>query len=145
MDKMVRVILYSCTMFLLCMSCQSDSKASVSTAEQTAPVEAKFTKTIPPSDFLKVYKENPGAVMVDVRTPKEYVNGKIVPEAENVDYHADTFLEKILVYDRDTPIFVYCFSGGRSSKAVYKMKQLGFKQIYECEGGYQKWEREGKK
>jgi len=76
--------------------------------------------------------------------PKEFVGGKIVPEAENVDYHADTFLEKILMYDRDAPIFVYCFSGGRSSKAVYKMKQLGFKKIYECEGGYQKWERDGK-
>ena len=127
------------------MSCQSDNKAkSSTTADQTASYETEFTKTIPPKDFLKIYKENPGAVMVDVRTPKEFVGGKIVPEAENVDYHADTFLEKILMYDRDAPIFVYCFSGGRSSKAVYKMKQLGFKKIYECEGGYQKWERDGK-
>jgi len=142
---MVRVIIFSVTVFFICMGCQSDKTASASGTEQTSTSESEFTKTISPSEFLKIYNEHPGAVMVDVRTPKEYVSGKIVPEAENVDYHADTFLEKILMHDRDSPIFVYCFSGGRSSKAVYKMKQLGFKQIYECEGGYQKWDREVKK
>jgi rhodanese-related sulfurtransferase len=142
MDKMVRVILYSILVLLLSVSCQSDNKVKESNAVSNGAEQTKIVKVIPPSDFLKTYKNRPGAVMVDVRTPKEFVSGKIVPEAENVDYHADTFLEKILMYDRDTPIFVYCFSGGRSAKAVYKMKQLGFKDIYECEGGYQKWERE---
>ena len=142
---MVRVILYSFTILLLCMSCQSDNKATASNSGKASPNETEFIRMLSPTEFLQVYKENPGSVMVDVRTPKEYVGGKLVPEAENVDYHADTFLEKILMYDRDTPIFVYCFSGGRSAKAVYKMKQLGFKKIYECEGGYQKWDRENKK
>lgn len=141
---MVKVIFYSFTFFLLCMSCQSDNKVSNASqsGQQTASNETEFTKTIAPTEFLKEYGEHPGAVMIDVRTPKEYVAGKIVPEAENVDYHADTFLEKILSYDRNAPVFVYCFSGGRSAKAAYKMRQLGFKQIYECEGGYQKWEKD---
>lgn len=141
MDKMVRVFLYLSAFLLLASSCSSDGNKS----SQTAETEYEYTRTIPPADFLKAYHAQPGAVMIDVRTPKEYVDGKIVPEAVNVDYHGDDFLEKILMHDKNDPIYIYCFSGGRSSKAAYKMRQLGFDRIYECQGGYQRWEKENKK
>jgi len=140
MDKMVRLFIYMSALFLFASSCSSDGKSS-----QTADTDTEYTRTIPPADFLKAYHAQPGAVMIDVRTPKEYVSGKMVPEAINVDYHADNFLEKILMTERDDPVYIYCFSGGRSSKAAYKMRQLGFDRIYECQGGYQRWEKENKK
>jgi len=34
---------------------------------------------------------------------------------------------------------------GRSSKAAFKMRQVGFDRIYELKGGYQQWEKENKK
>lgn len=152
MDKMVNMnnifrIFFGATFFaMILLSCASDPSATASASTtQNDDSEAKFTKTIPPAEFMAKYNAMPGATMVDVRTRKEYVDGRIVPEAVNIDYHGDQFLEEILSQDKNTPIFVYCFSGGRSSKAAYKMRQLGFDRIYECKGGYQAWEKENKK
>lgn len=127
---------------LACMwSCAGDAAATKS-AENT---ESKYTKTIAPSEFLAAYEASPGALLIDVRTRKEFQGGTISPNAINVDYHSKTFVTDILEHDRSEPIFIYCFSGGRSSKAAYKMRQLGFDRIYEMKGGYQQWEKENKK
>lgn len=36
-------------------------------------------------------------------------------------------------------MFVYCLSGGRSHSAAEKMRALGFKTVYELDGGIMKW------
>ena len=84
-------------------NCAGDSAAS-NTANNT---ESKFTKTIPPSEFLAAYKATPGAALIDVRTRKEYLAGKIAPNAINVDYHGEDFISDILEHDRSEPIFIY--------------------------------------
>ncbi len=129
------------TSIFILFSCAGDS-ASSSTNNDT---ETKYTRTIPPSEFLNIYQATPGATLVDVRTAKEYHAGKVAPAAVNIDYHGDKFITNILEFDRSEPIFIYCYSGGRSSKAAYKMRQLGFDRIYEMKGGYQQWEKEYKK
>ena len=147
MDKMVafsnsfNYIFIFLLSVLVFWNCAGDTEAS----QITKNTAAKFTETIPPSDFLRIYKESPGALMFDVRTRKEYHAGKVVPEAINVDYHGENFITDILEYDRSDPVFVYCFSGGRSSKAAFRMRQLGFDRIYEMKGGYQRWQKENKK
>lgn len=149
---MVRSIIYIIATVLLMANCTAEPKTQKATEKTDSKyasnipsagnTEAAFTKTIPPTDFLAAFNAQPGAIMVDVRTPKEYASGRIVPDAVNVDYHSDGFLENILELSKDEPIYIYCFSGGRSSKAAYKMRQLGFDRVYECEGGYQRWKRE---
>lgn len=139
---MVRALLIISTLFMFCLSCVNDKKAAASSTNNDNG--STFTSTIPPAEFLEKYHAQQGAVMVDVRTAKEFSQGAMVPTAVNVDFH-DNFLENILLQPKDDPIFIYCFSGGRSSKAAYKMRQLGFDRIYECEGGYQRWEKEVKK
>lgn len=131
--------LFVCVAFVF--SCAGDSAAS----NEATNTEKKYTKTIPPSEFMKKYEASPGALLIDVRTKKEFQAGKVSPNAINVDYHGDNFITDILEYDRSEPIFIYCFSGGRSSKAAFKMRQLGFDRIYELKGGYQQWEKENKK
>jgi len=136
----IKITFLSIICFLASYSCTSDP--ATSQASKTDITEKEYTKTISPADFLAAYRATPGAVMIDVRTNKEYYGGRMVPEAINVDYHGENFLTEIVTQDRDQPIFVYCYSGGRSSKAAYKMRQLGFDRIYECAGGYQQWEKE---
>ena len=46
-------------------------------------------------------------------------------------------------YDKSKPVFVYCKVGGRSSQAAAKLAELGFKEIYNLEGGIMKWEALG--
>lgn len=61
------------------------------------------------------------ARIIDVRTSGEYRSGH-VPGAENVP------LDRIADFKAaaDTPVFVYCQSGGRSSQAARILEQNGF-------------------
>ena len=76
---------------------------------------------------VKQFNETPGAYLIDVREPGEYSQGH-VPGSKNVP------LSKIhivgnFVKDKNTPVFVYCLSGGRSSQAANKLKSLGFTAV----------------
>lgn len=100
---------------------------------------------VEPTEFMAKYNSAENPVMIDVRTENEYKAGALVPEAINIDYHSDKFIQDMVILDNKAPTFVYCYSGGRSSKAIYKMKQLGFNHIYELTGGYDLWKRQQKK
>jgi len=76
--------------------------------------------------------------LIDVRTPEEYNNGTI-ENAENINFYDDNFNEQLSGLDKSLPTFVYCQAGGRSFKAMEVMCELGFKMVYELEGGYSNW------
>ncbi len=76
---------------------------------------------------VKDYQATPGAVLLDVRTPQEYRAGHI-PSSKNVPLQA---LDKVasLVNHQDTPLFVYCHSGARSSQAVGALRRMGYTDV----------------
>ncbi|HTF18721.1 MAG TPA: rhodanese-like domain-containing protein [Chryseolinea sp.] len=82
------------------------------------------------------------AVILDVRTPDEVREG-IVPGAQVIDFQASDFAARIGKLDKNKPYFVYCKSGGRSSRTVDLMKSTGFKHVHALEGGYMEWTRAG--
>ena len=79
-------------------------------------------------------------VILDVRTPKEYSDGHL-ENALNVDYYADTFKDELNALDRNKTYLVYCRTGGRSGSTLRMMRELGFKNVYNMEGGYTEWVR----
>lgn len=90
------------------------------------------------AEFAERIAENPNAIVLDVRTPKEFLEGHL-QEARNADLNMNDFEQQIKALDKSQPIFVYCLSGGRSSAAADKMRSDGFEQVYELEGGIMKW------
>lgn len=76
---------------------------------------------------LKDYSATPGAVLLDVRTPQEYREGH-VPKSRNIPLQS---LEQAadVISDKSTPIFVYCYSGSRSSQAVNKLIKMGYQNV----------------
>ena len=94
------------------------------------------------NDFAKKMKENPTAVILDVRTPDEYSKGHL-PNALNVDWNGSGFEAGISGLDKSKPVFVYCLSGGRSSSAAEKMRSEGFGNVIELDGGIMKWRAAG--
>jgi len=80
--------------------------------------------------------------LVDVRTPEEFSEGYI-KNAQNIDFHSPTFAQDILKLDKEKPVMLYCHSGGRSAKCAQKLKDAGFKKIYDLEGGISTWKHEG--
>lgn len=114
-------------LFILC-SCNGQASKNIKTIDALAFAE-KINAT-----------ENPQ--ILDVRTPEEF-NSEHIENAVNKNWFADDFAENIAKLDKNKPVFVYCKSGGRSEKATEKMAELGFKNIYELDGGFLKWDAAG--
>lgn len=66
----------------------------------------------------------PGAILLDVRTPQEYREGHI-PGSKNIPLQTLDGAE-IPAARKDTPLFVYCYSGARSRQAVGLLAQMGY-------------------
>lgn len=98
-------------------------------------------QTLKAGDFAKKISE--GAVqLVDVRTPEEYAE-KHLKEAVNINFNDDNFIDKIEKLDKTKPVYVYCLSGGRSSKAAALITSKGFAQVYNLDGGILAWNEAG--
>ena len=92
-------------------------------------------------DFLKQpdinkgvmeYRNTDEAVLLDVRTPQEYREGHI-PGSKNVPLQQ---LDKIssVADNKNVPLFVYCYSGGRSRQAASMLQHMGYTNVQNIGG-----------
>lgn len=93
-------------------------------------------------DFQKKLSETPNGILLDVRTPGEYEKGHIA-NSKNIDWNGDNFEAQAKNLNHDSPLFVYCLSGGRSANAAAKLRTMGFSKVYELAGGIMKWRAAG--
>ncbi len=103
---------------------------------------SKTVNTIDAKSFAEKLKTNENPQLLDVRTPEEY-STEHIGDAKNVNWNGDDFVTKAVTYDKSKPIFVYCKLGGRSAQAADKLAELGFKEIYNLDGGIMKWKAQG--
>jgi len=85
---------------------------------------------------------DPGFVLLDVRTPKEFGEGRI-EGAVMVDYMSPSFRDEIGKLDRGKTYLVYCRTGNRSQGALKVMRGLGFRNVLHLSGGITKWKEAG--
>lgn len=79
--------------------------------------------------------------LLDVRTEEEF-NKKHIKNAVNINWADKTNFEvQTANLSKKKPIYIYCLSGGRSTKAASYLSKKGFK-VYEIEGGILSWESE---
>lgn len=88
--------------------------------------------------LIEANRENPDFIILDVRTPGEVAEG-IIESATNINYNSDDFREQVNLLDKEKTYLVYCKAGSRSSAAQSVMIELGFKKIYNMDGGYTDW------
>ena len=79
-------------------------------------------------------------VILDVRSPAEFEKGRI-PGAINIDIASSKFAERIAALDKDKTYLVNCAVGMRSARACKKMEAMGFKNLYDLEGGFDDWKK----
>lgn len=80
--------------------------------------------------------------LIDIRTPKEYNDGHLL-KAKNINFNDGDFLSKMNTLNKENPIYIYCRSGGRSGRAAKKLKEQGFKNIVDLDGGIMSWKSNG--
>ena len=88
--------------------------------------------------FAEKINELPSAPVIDVRTPGEFADGHLL-KAKNIDWNDSNFEGVITELNKENPVFVYCLSGARSHSAAERMRALGFRAVYELNGGILKW------
>ena len=79
-----------------------------------------------------------GVVIIDVRTPEEYVAGHI-EGALNIPIEVGDFDSAIASLDRETHYAIYCRTGRRSALAVERMSKAGFTTMSELRDGIVSW------
>jgi len=83
-----------------------------------------------------------GVLLLDVREESEYAalhapQAKLIPLGD-----VSSRLKELEAY-KDKPIVVVCRSGRRSAKAVTILKEAGFTQVSNVQGGMIAWEQAG--
>ncbi len=93
-------------------------------------------------ELIKKNYGNESFVILDVRTPEEFAEGHI-KGAINIDFYSPDFKRKLNELDRNKTYLVYCRTGHRSSIAAQMMVELGFKHVYNMNGGILEWKDRG--
>lgn len=81
---------------------------------------------------IKEYQTVSGAVLLDVRTPQEYREGHI-PGSKNIALQSISKVSSV-AENKDTPLYVYCYSGSRSSQAVRMLQRMGYTNVINIGG-----------
>jgi phage shock protein E len=100
-----------------------------------ASAQSQDYKNLNVADFMTEIQERKYIQLLDVRTAQETDQG-IIPGADKIDFYSETFKKELSELDKDTPLYIYCRSGGRSAKASAIAHELGFKEVYNLLGGY---------
>jgi len=93
--------------------------------QQPAPVMVKPLEA-------KALLADQNVYLLDVHTPEQtHIPGTdaFIPYDQ-----VSSYIEK-LPSDKDTPILVYCRSGNMSQIAIKKLLEMGYKKVYDLEGG----------
>ena len=116
---------------LLFLSCGNAQQSASGIIQNVSP--AVFEKAI----------GNENVILLDVRTEKE-VNEAHIIGSTNIDFFSANFDQSISKLNKEKEVYVYCRSGGRSYKTAVKLEALGFKKIYNLDGGIGAWQNAGK-
>lgn len=127
---------------------QSFQALAVKTTNDVDKVESEMKKrgmgiihNLNPADF-KAMMSNPEAILVDIRTPKEFQEGHI-EGATMIDWENRTFKGLVEKLDKSKPTMIYCRSSNRSSKAASALQAMGFQNIYNLKSGLKGWSLSG--
>ena len=76
--------------------------------------------------------------VIDVRPPEERATAALAQPFRTFD----DGIEALATLPKDTALAFLCHSGGRSARAAEHFRGLGFRQVYNVEGGIDAWSRE---
>ncbi len=129
---------------LIATGCGGDTDTS-SEADPAGPTDQANAQliTVSADEAATLQEDAPeGTVVLDVRTPEEFAGGHL-EGAVMVDFYAPDFADQLAQLDGNTPYLLYCRSGNRSGQTLTLMRQMGFTDVTEIDGGIVAWQEAG--
>ena len=80
------------------------------------------------------------ALVLDIRATGEFSGGRI-PKSKNIPLaEIDKRIEEIVKF-KDKPVIVTCGTNTRAGAAIRLLKQRGFVDVYQLQGGFGAWQQ----
>ncbi len=92
-----------------------------------------------PVDFARALRDGRGVTLIDVRTPEEYRQAHL-PGAINISYLSADLWDQLEMLETEGKYFVYCRTERRALRVCMLMKNGGFEQVFNLNGGLIAWE-----
>ena len=125
---------------LLLVACGGGSSDEAAGAE---PGDGPGIRLVSPEEGETIRTDPPdGLVVLDVRTPEEFAEGHL-EDAVMLDFYEADFAEQLAELDPDAPYLLYCRSGNRSGQTADLMRELGFTDVADVDGGIVAWAEAG--
>src|SRR5262245_35678102 len=110
-------------------------KEMIADARQIVPEEG-------PDQLAQRLASGDPVAVIDVRDPDEYRDGHI-EAATNISRGFLEFRVGTVAGDPAAPVVLYCQTGLRSVLAAKALRELGYQNVINLGGGYQKWVQSG--
>ncbi len=122
---------------------QTASTPATSDQQAEPSGEALGIRLVTPQEGAEIQAEPPqDLVILDVRTPEEFAEGRL-EGAIMIDFYEADFADQLAELDPNVPYLLYCRSGNRSGQAAAVMEQLGFTDVSDIDGGILSWSDAG--
>jgi len=98
-------------------------------------------QSLEPYDFHLQYLRIDSSILIDVREPFEFRGRRIkdavnIPSSGNLEKAADTL-------NMEYSLFLYCTTDYRSRNAAEILYDMGFRKLFNLEGGIVAWRNDG--
>ena len=140
--RIAALTLASALVALPLAGCGSDEPTTSSAGGSASDVQTPASGAEVDVDTFAAAMQQPGTVVLDVRTPAEYAEGHL-EGAVNIDVTAPDFAQQVAQLDPKATYAVYCRSGNRSAAAVQAMAAQGVTNTYHLGGGITAWTSAG--
>ncbi len=95
-------------------------------------------RSVSPMELLQLINHQ-NALVLDVRTDKEYRDGHIINSMHIPLSRLSEQLSKLAAY-KHASVVIVCRSGARSAQAAGTLRKAGFEQVYNLAGGIMAWQ-----
>lgn len=85
-------------------------------------------------EALKMYSVNKDVLLIDVRSPQEFLEGHLNGAINNPLDQIQRNISNV-VKNKEQTIILYCQYGTRSKKAQQILKKLGYTKVYNLKNG----------
>jgi len=95
-------------------------------------------KAVSPAEATRLLNHE-NAIMIDMRSDKDYRDGHIVNAVQMSDGKGD--IPATLNKHREHPVIVYCQRGQQSTAVCNRLSKQGFESVYNLQGGILAWQK----
>lgn len=128
-----------CLLVIFMAACNTSSETDTATKNDKKP-KAELLSV---EQFKQKMDATNNKMVVDLRSHGELHQIGPIIGARNFDYNGGRLSLLTDNLNADTSYFLYCASGGRSSKASQELIKAGATKVYDLDGGINAWKNAG--